>query len=368
MLPTRSVAAAFLSILCLHSAAAESPAPVPADWLPRWEKKIVADSGDRYCDKAMGEDLGWLMSPFLDGYYYGYLATKDTKWVERLIDWTDAWVKRAVTEPDGFPGWPMEKSAGTEVDKLNQYTADSLLGEAMALRPIVLMAHEILSKPALKGKYGEKAASYLRLAEQLYEKWDKRGGWRETRDGGAISVTLPYGLDGATGKWREGYDQRNAPGAGFSHPDNKANLVARWMLAMADSTGKPIYKTRATQWFRVMKSRLKPKGDGYEIWNYWEPAGAWDAKPDGSPKHWVGVHPNGGYYSVDVEAMVDAHEHGVVFDQADVARLVATALAEKRAWAALAPFNAEIRAKVFRELKPDSWGGLGQAPKVAAGR
>ncbi len=49
-----------------------------------------------------------------------------------------------------------------------------------------------------------------------------------------------------------------------------------------------------------MKSRMKPKDDGtYEIWNYWQPAGPWDYKADGSPKHWIGVHPNGGYYWVD---------------------------------------------------------------------
>jgi hypothetical protein len=33
------------------------------DWLERWEKNILGDSRNRYCDKEMGEELGWLVSP-----------------------------------------------------------------------------------------------------------------------------------------------------------------------------------------------------------------------------------------------------------------------------------------------------------------
>jgi hypothetical protein len=253
------------------------------------------------------------------------------------------------------------------VDKLDDFTADSMLGEAMALRPVVLMAREIQQTPALKEKYGAKAESYLKLAEQIYQKWDQRGGWRETKDGGMISLVLPYGLDSKTGKWTQGYETRTAPGTGFSHPNNKANHVARWLLAMSDATGKPAYKGRAEKWFKLMKSRMKPKDDGtYQIWNYWQPAGPWDYKPDGSTKHWVGVHPNGGYYSIDTEGLAEAVEHGLVFTKQDIARLVATALAQKRTWAALVPYSEELQKRFEAGTKPDSWGGLGAAPKYLA--
>ena len=329
------------------------------DWLARWEKNITGDARNRYCDKAMGEDIGWLMTPFMDGFYYGYMATKDPKWVEMLVDWTDSLVKRAVKEPDGYLGWPRPEAAGTKVDDLDDFDADSMLGEAMALRPAVLMAGEILKTPALKEKYGAKAESYIRLSEQIYEKWDQRGGWRETQGGAVISVVLPYGIDDNAGNWTEGFGSRNAPGNGFSHPNNKANHVARWLLAMSDVTGNAVYKERAEKWFTLMKSRMKQKGSGtYEIWNYWEPAGAWDEKPDGSPKHWVGVHPNPGYYQIDVTAIVDAYEHGLVFSRKDIEHLVATALAEKRYWDALVPYSAAIQSEFEAAMKPDSWGGL----------
>ena len=244
------------------------------DWLSRWSKNITNDSRNRYCDKAMGEDIGWLMTPFMDGYFYGYMATKDTKWIDMLVDWTDSWVKRGVKEPDDYIGWPKPEAAGTKVDNLDSFNADSMLGEAMVLRPVVLMAGEILKDPALKEKYGDKAKSYIKLSEQIYEKWNERGGWRDTKDGGGISLVLPYGIDPKTDKWTEGYATRKGSDQGFSHPNNKANHVARWLLAMADVTGKPVYKERAEKWFRLMKSRMKLKADDtYEIWNYWQPAG-----------------------------------------------------------------------------------------------
>jgi hypothetical protein len=117
------------------------------DWLARWEKNITGDLRHRYCDKEMGEELGWLVSPFLNGFYYGYLATRDPKWVELLIDWTDSCIRRGVKEPDGFIGWPKGDGGGGES---KAYAADSLLGEAMILRPIVLMAEMIRTTPALK--------------------------------------------------------------------------------------------------------------------------------------------------------------------------------------------------------------------------
>jgi hypothetical protein len=334
------------------------------DCLTRWQRNILGDARNRYCDKALGEDIGWLMTPFMEGFYYGYMATKDPRWVDMLVDWTDSWVKRAVKEPDGCLGWPRPEAAGTKVDNLDDFNADSMLGEAMVLRPAVLLAHEILKTPALKRKYAAKAQSYLKLSEQIYEKWDRRGGWRETQHGGIISLVLPYGIDGKSGKWTASYATRNAPSHGFSHPDNKANLVARWLLAMSDATGKPLYKERAEKWFKLMKSRMKLKASGaYEIWNYWQPAGPWDYKPDGSPKHWIGVHPNPGYYQVDTAGIVDAYEHGVVFSREDIDRLIATALAEKRYWDALVPYSAEIQKKFEESLKPDSWGGLSATPR-----
>jgi hypothetical protein len=332
-------------------------------WLLRWERSILRENSMRYCNNEMGEELGWKTSVFLNGFYYGYLATGNIVWLDKLVACTDAWLNRAVKEPDGYVGWPKVGAAGTKIDNLDDFYADSMLGEAMALTPVVLMAAEIRRTPSLKTKYGSKADNYVEFAEQIFGKWDARGGWRETDDGGMVSVELPFGIDKRTGNWTGAYENRDAPGAGFSHQGNKANLIANWLLAMFDATAKPVYRERAKRWFQIMRSRMKLKPDGtYEIWNYWEPAGAWDYRPNGMPKHWIGVHRNGDYYEIDDGGIVSAYKHGLVFSRDDIDRLVATAIGERRYWTALVPFDRRIQKQFEDTLDPSSWGGLSGVP------
>jgi hypothetical protein len=354
------------------------------DWLARWERGILGDARNRYCDREMGEEIGWLVSPFLNGFYYGYLATQEAKWVDLLVDWADAWIARGVKEPDGHLGWPKADGASTSV--MPGLFTDNILGEAMGLRPVVRMASTILKTPALKEKYGPKATGYVALAEKMFEKWDRRGCWREVSAGG-LWVVSPFGIDRQSGRWTEGYQRRNT--AGFSLPANKQNFVALWLLAMHEATQKPIYSQRAEQWWRLMKSRMRLRADKYFVWNYWDPAGPWDYKADGSPKHWVGVHPNGGYYAADVEGIATAYEHELVFGKQDLQRLVATnrdfmwnheiqgarfqgidgGKPDPRwkntpgvLWTALVPHDATLR-KIFEaNHKPESWGGLATTP------
>ena len=376
--------------------AAEAP-PVPPpmdeavarDWLARWEKNITASAAKRYCDREMGEELGWLISPFLSGFHYGYLTTGDTKWVDRLIDWADSLIRRGVKEPDGYIGWPKEGATGTSAS--SSLVTDSQLGEAMALEPIVLAADQIRKSPSLREKYGAKADEYIKLAEQTFQKWDSRGAWRKTPAGG-LWVVPPFGIDQATGRWTAGYEARTTDG--FSLPANKQNLVACWLIAMHQATGKPIYRDRAEMWFRVMKSLTRTHQDGrYLVWNYWDPLGPWDYKPDGSTKHWVGTHPNGGYYAVDVDGIVTAYQHGIVFTREDMDRLIATnrdfmwnrqvqgarfqridgekpdsrwARSPGVLWWPLTEYDETLR-KVFEaNHDPAGWGGLGGTPRHLA--
>jgi hypothetical protein len=381
----KSVALAGPSIAWTYAAGADEQAqPIPStrDWLARWEKNILGDARSRYCDKEMGEELGWLVSPFLNGFYYGYLATRDTKWVEMLIDGTDSCIRRAVKEPDGYLGWP--KSG---MDAAESFHTDSLLGEAMLLRPVVLMAGEILKTPAIQEEFALKARTYLDLAERVFEKWNSRGCWREVPEGG-LWVVPHFGIDPNTGQWTEGYARRATEG--FSNPANKENHIAQWLVALHDMTGKPLYRERAEKWFRLMRSRMKTRQDGkYSVWNYWDPAGPWDYKTDGSLKHWVGVHPNGGYYGIDVEAVVTAFEHGMVFTKEDIDRLIATnrdfmwnqQVAEARfrridggepdprwknspgvLWTALVPHDDTLRKIFIANHDPSDWGGLPTTP------
>ncbi|MDR3687999.1 MAG: hypothetical protein P4L46_01380, partial [Fimbriimonas sp.] len=254
-------------------------------------------------------------------------------------------------------------------------------------RPVVLMSAEILKRPSLRDKYGEKAKRYLAAADADFRKWDTRGCWRDVPSGGLWVVPV-FGIDKTSGTWTSSYANRFKDG--FSNPDNKENLIAEWMIAMFDVTGKPVYRDRARKWWQVMKSRMKAGVNGkYYVWNYWEPAGPWDYKPDGSTKHWVGVHPNGGYYTVDVSSIVLAYEHRLAFDRQDIDRLIATnrdfmwnqsksAPKFRRIdggepdprwkdspgvlWSALIPYDRTLRQLFETSLNPTSWGGISATP------
>lgn len=336
-------------------------------WLRVWERNILNQDPLHHCRTETGEEIGWYIYPFLRGFYQGYQATKNVVWADRLVACTNAWLKRAVVEPDGYLGWPKIGAAGTEVDNLDALYADSMLGEAMALTPIVQMAGEIRKNPSLREEYGAEAENYVKVAERIFEKWQSRGAWRGTDSGGAITIVLPFGIDKSTGTWTSGYSRRNDLEVGFSHPDNKGNFIASWLLAMFDVTGNPLYRDWAEKWFRTMKSRMKLRPDGtYEIWNYWQPAGVWDYNPDGSPKHWIGVHPNAGYYDTDVTGIVAAHQHGLVFDNEEIDRLIKTAIADRRYWTALVPFDATIQEQFEASVDPASWSGLTLVPWYVA--
>lgn len=378
----------------LFADAVQPPKPfigpdVARDWLARWEKNMLAESQTRYCDTENGEGLGWLVSPFLTGFYYGYLATQDTKWIDRLMDWTAACRKRAVKEPDGFYGWPKGDGGG---NSSSQYDADSMLGEAMMLRPVVLLSAEILKTPALQSTWGDRAHDHLDFAGQIFKKWDSRDCWRTVKDGGGLWVLPGYGIDRrAPGRWSEGYARRKT--TGFSHPDNKQSLIASWLIAMHNATQEPVYRERAAAWWRLMRARMATRDGGkYFVWNYWEPAGPWDYTASGAPKHWVGVHANGGYYAIDVDGIVNAHEHGLVFSRGDIQMLIATnrdfmwnqkfdGAAFRRIdggsadfrwrktpgvlWAGLAPYDATLRKIFLATFDPASWSGLQTTPWAA---
>jgi hypothetical protein len=205
---------------------------------------------------------------------------------------------------------------------------------------------------------------------------------------GGLWIVQPFGMDPQTGKWTEGYERRKTDG--LSHPDNKENHIARWLIAMFDVTRKPVYRERSEKWWQLMRSRMKTREDEkYFVWNYWEPAGPWDYKSDGSTKHWVGVHPNGGYYAIDAEGIIMAFEHGLVFSREDIDCLIATNRdfmwnnqiqgAKFRRidggppdprwkdspgvlWDALVPYDETLRKIFIANHQPASWGGLSATP------
>ena len=328
----------------------------------RWRSHLAESAPGRNCLVSNGEEIGWLISPVLDAYYYAFIATRDEQWIKDALACTEAWLKRGVIEPDGYMGWPKYGAAGSSVDDLDAYYADSLLGEAMAMRPVVLLSAEILRDPGLMQRYGKSARRFIDTATHLYKKWDERGAWRPAGVG-MVAVNLPYGIDQRTGRWTENYNRRFDPELGFSLQGNKQNLVASWLLAMSVATGDGLYKDRAAQWFKVMQTRLHPTADDrFQIWDYWQPVGPWDYRADGAPKHWIGIHPNPGYYTIDTQVITLAYQSGSGFALTDIRRLINTSVSDNRLWPALAPYDDRIRHTFIDSLDGRRWEDLTLIP------
>ncbi|MCC6232713.1 MAG: hypothetical protein IT580_08710 [Verrucomicrobiales bacterium] len=249
------------------------------------------------------------------------------------------------------------------------------------------MAARIQRDEVWKKRWGMEAGRWVEAAERCFAKWEARGAWREVALGG-VWVVPEFGLEDDGKQWTKGYERRKS--TGFTHPANKQNHIARSLLALYRATGKEVYRDRAAAWWRVMKSRIRRVDEGRRwVWNYWDPAGPWDYEASGKPRHWVGVHPNGGYYGIDVEGIVEAFEHGLVFERADLDSLVTTQLdfmwdgrvrgakfsrldggpVDSRwkdspgvLWTALAPYSAKLRELFEVNHEPGGWGGLASTP------
>ena len=95
--------------------------------------------------------------------------------------------------------WPKGGGGGES----KEFTADSLLGEAMLLRPVVLAECQV-RRPPLATRWGTQAQGCLELAEKIFQKWDFRECWREVKDGGLWVVPGWWGINLETGKWSAG--------------------------------------------------------------------------------------------------------------------------------------------------------------------
>ena len=222
-----------------------------------------------------------------------------------------------------------------------------------------------------------------------------------SRTAAACGLSRPSALTARRGKWTRATSEeqrRLHPARQQAEPHR--DVAPRHVRRDAE----PIYRERAEKWWRVMKSRMRLRDDGkYFVWNYWDPAGPWDYKPDGSLKHWVGVHPNGGYYAIDVEGIVDAlrarpglHEGG---HRAGSSPRTATSCGTSRSSTrnssgltasrptrigrirpacsgrALAPYDPTLRKIFVASYDPGSWGGMDApewvlrfGPKAKAGQ
>jgi hypothetical protein len=272
-----------------------------------------------FVENANGENFCWHARVDLDQFVDNYNLTKDTKWLDAGIKYYDFLIGKMATDPEGYKGWIGVYGYD------DQYWQDALVGDAILLEGILDFSVLVLEDKALKGKYQEKANSYVEIAKRDFvEKWDKRGCWI---DDSPYSGYIEFGKFLHKNNLKEWITAPEESRTGISHPFNKQFDAARVCLRLFRITGEKFYRDRAEKIYFTAKSHFQ-YFDNHYCWNYYEPLypGDVDLKKKDT-RHGVWVHPwRSGYTAREVEDIAEAYHYGIVFDEQDIKRIINTNL------------------------------------------
>jgi hypothetical protein len=251
-------------------------------------------------------------------FVMGYEAYGDTAWLDCAEKYFDAVLANLRTGEGGYRGWIVPYSYDAN------WWCDMHVTDAILVNGLLGFAEVVLKDDALKARYGGLANEYVALAKKdLFEKWDSRGTWHEDGPCGSYVSWDQYCKAGDPANWTQ---LPAVGGSGISLPYNQQNDVAVACLRLFRITGEDKYRQRAQKLFAYMKSRFQLLDDHY-CWNYWEPFGPWDVDMGKkATRHWIGTHPYRDYQASEISQLVEAYHTGVVFDESDIRRLVATNL------------------------------------------
>jgi hypothetical protein len=305
--------------------------------------------------QKQGEDFCWHAAYNLHCFVQAFQVWHDTAWLDQGVRYYEFLLSKLLTGPDGYQGWigPYEYD--------NSVWCDVHVGDAVLCNGLLTFSELVLADPALGARYGAKANQYVDLARKhLFEKWDTRGTWYVDGPYGAYRSWNRYGDPPNLMKaWTVRDDIRNST---LALPFNKQDDVAAVALKLYRITGEKPFRERAELIFAYHKSRLNlvaDKDGEHYVWNYWEPYGAPDLDlAQHKCRHWVGVHPERPYQQGEVANIVEAYHTGVVFDETDIRRILATNL--RVMW------NGSLDEPAFRNSNA-TFPGVGPNPKSTAG-
>ena len=178
--------------------------------LDAWNASMWNDNHMYYCTAA-GEYLGWTEGHMMTGFAYGYLATKDTHFLDKLREHIDGAICRDTSNfdyvdcndcpPDSYCcccrftyetqldsnydlewGWYGYDYSITPDDKF-----DMMVGEGITLQGVTMFIETVYDDPTLHAEYKTDADYYLNLLEtELIPKWDRRQLWEDVKDGEGV--------------------------------------------------------------------------------------------------------------------------------------------------------------------------------------
>jgi hypothetical protein len=257
------------------------------------------------------EDITWQGSRYIKMALVAYELTGDAKYLDMFVERMDALCESLEEGPDGFLGWyglPLElfRHPDHPDRKLDVILTSFVVAGLMADFACVVQADDTLAQ-----RHAKAVRRYMLIAgDHLVKKWDARGRYKDLGDGGAVYIT---------------HADLKPVKASLTQPHNKHSKIIKALLSLYAATHEDEYLVKAIKLGTRFKRCLTLVEDRY-TWNYWDPAGSWDINPDepGTWKHWIGSEHRGGYYSSSASQAVVLYEYGLVFDRADIDRLVKT--------------------------------------------
>jgi hypothetical protein len=260
---------------------------------------------------AQPEDIVWQASKYIRMPLTAYRLTGDAAHLDDFVTRMGALYDELEPGPDGFLGWyglPLDLFRHPDhPDRWSDVILTSFVVAGLAAE----FAVTIRDGGELEARHAASAARYVDIATRhLVAKWDARERYRDLGAHGAVYIT----------------NDRLAPvKADLTQPHNKHSKIGAALVKLHAATGDEEYLTKAVKLGGRYKRSLTLADDRY-MWNYWDPAGAWDIRVDdhGRWKHWIGAEHRGGYYSLSLSQAVLLYEHGLVFDDEDIARFVRT--------------------------------------------
>lgn len=255
-------------------------------------EKMVRDMNAMFCiDEGVSENNCILNGKEECGYtYQGWGATPE----KTQKEW----------------GWYGD-SYGTEGVYFDCFVCEGIMMQGMTkFIEFVKLNPELESEEYGTYDYKQLADKYLKEIEYLYDKWERRGLFKEVGDGSGVYVY---------------YDDNNVQNSHprMALPHNQQVEWAGAMLTLYRITGDVKYRDRAAKVLYHLKKNYYIE-DGVVNWNYWDHSGIWDYSYDesqessGGLEHWEGEEHKMGYKRISSSAMVEGWKNCLVFDDEDI--------------------------------------------------
>ena len=275
-----------------------------------WAKGVTPEKAAATLDEA-GETFAWVDFRFLDALLTAYELTGDPAHLAQFHKAFGVYRGLMTEGDDGYLGWWGQAIPPARPEDNPDVKVDELQSNFRGLGIVARWAKLAQENEAFAAEHQSVIDDALTLCtEHLLPKWDDRGYYTDLGERGAVYHGLRYPLD-----------ER-----GNTLPHEKASIALEAIIRLHEATGDPAHLERAIKLGTFLKQALFLEGEHYE-WYNWNPAGPWDVKPDGSDAWdvtWMAPDPRGPWYAAAADNMVRLYRLGLVFDDADLDRLIQT--------------------------------------------